>query len=37
MKKNKAFGKWTEEELNWSQKDTDLIEPILKEESENQD
>ena len=28
---NSAFGKWTKEETNWSQKDSDLIEDILKE------
>ena len=31
VKRNPAHGKWSEEETNWSQKDTDLIKPILKE------
>ncbi len=33
MSRNLAFGKWTEEETNWSQKDTDLIADILQEET----
>ena len=33
MSRNPAFGKWTEEETNWSQKDTDLIANILKEKT----
>ncbi len=31
MARNPAYGDWTEEETNWSQKDTDLIKDILKE------
>ena len=33
MSRNPAFGKWSEEETNWSQKDTDLIADILNEET----
>ena len=33
MKRNPAFGDWTEEETNWSQKDTDFIQDALKAES----
>lgn len=33
MSRNSAFGKWSEEETNWSQKDTDLIADILKEDT----
>lgn len=33
MARNQAFGKWTEEETNWSQKDTGLIADILKEKT----
>jgi len=32
MKQNPAFGKWAEEETNWSQKGTDLIEDVIKEQ-----
>ena len=31
MLKNPAYGKWTTEETNWSQKDADLVADILKE------
>ena len=32
MKRNPAFGHWTEEETNWSEKDTEFIKEVLKEE-----
>ena len=32
MSKNPSFGKWTEEETNWSKKDAEFIEDVLAEE-----
>jgi len=32
MQQNPAFGRWTKEETNWSQKDADLIANVLKEQ-----
>ena len=31
MSKNSAFGHWTQEETNWSKKDLDFIQDVLKE------
>jgi len=33
MLKNPAFGKWTEEETNWSQKDAEIVKDVLKEDT----
>ena len=33
MSRNPAYGKWSADETNWSQKDTDLVKDILKEDS----
>ena len=30
---NHAYGKWTKEETNWSEKDTAFIQDVLKEKS----
>ena len=32
MARNPAYGKWTEEETNWSQKDTDFIKDVENDE-----
>lgn len=32
MSRNPAHGKWTEEQTNWSQADSDLVKEILKEQ-----
>ena len=31
--RNPAYGVWTEEETNWSQRDSDMISEILKEDT----
>jgi len=33
MARNPAYGKWNEDETNWSQKDTDVVKDILKEQT----
>lgn len=33
MSRNPAYGKWSEEETNWSQKDADAVKDILKEQT----
>ena len=32
MSRNPAYGKWSADETNWSQKDTDLVKDILEGE-----